>query len=89
MTLLMITDIRKSIYDSGSDIVTAVFMNGEVRGGDKIRSPNENTLLALESATAQKDIPAIGVHCGDQYIRMRANPDHGLAVGERLRLESI
>jgi len=29
------------------------------------------------------------VHCGDQYIRMRANPDHGLAVGERIRLESI
>ena len=89
MTLLMITDIRKSIYDSGSDIVTAVFMNGEDRGGDKIRSPNENTLLALESATAQKDIPAIGVHCGDQYIRLRANPGHGLAVGERISLESI
>ena len=89
MTLLMITDIRKSIYDSGSDIVTAVFMNGEVRGGDKIRFPDENILLALESATAQKDIPAIGVHCDDQYIRMRANPGHGLAVGERIRLESI
>ena len=89
MTLLMITDIRKSIYDSGSDIVTAVFMNGEVRGGDKIRFPDENILLALESATAQKDIPAIGVHCGDQYIRMRANPGHGLAVGERIILESI
>jgi hypothetical protein len=64
-------------------------MNGEVRGGDKIRFPDENILLALESATAQKDIPAIGVHCGDQYIRMRANPGHGLAVGERIRLESI
>ena len=89
MTLLMITDIRKSINDCGSDIVTAVFMNGEVRGGDKIRFPDENILLALESATAQKDIPAIGVHCGDQYIRMRANPGHGLAVGERIRLESI
>ena len=89
MTLLMITDIRKSIYDSGSDIVTAVFMNGEVRSGDKIRFPDENILLALESATAQKNIPAIGVHCGDQYIRLRANPGHCLAVGERISLESI
>ncbi len=89
MTLLMITDIRKSINDCGSDIVTAVFMNEDVHGGDKIRSQDENALLALESATAQKDIPAIGVHCGDQYIRMRANPGHGLAIGERLILVSI
>ncbi len=89
MTLLMITDIRKSINDCGSDIVTAVFMNEDVHGGDKIRSQDENILLALESATAQKDIPAIGVHCGDQYIRMRANPGHGLAVGESISLKSI
>lgn len=90
MTLLMITDIRKSSYDNGSDIVTAVFLNGGVHDSDRmdrISSLDEWLLLALESATAQKDIPTIGVHCKDQYIRLRANPGHGLVVGERIRLE--
>jgi hypothetical protein len=89
MSLLMITDIRKSSYDSGSDIVTAVFLNGRAHDGGKIRSPDERTFLALESATAQEEIPLIGVHCGDQYIRLRAGPGHGLSVGERIILESI
>ena len=74
MTLLMITDIRKSSYDSGSDIVTAVFLNGGVHDRGRIRSLDEKVLLALESATAKNFIPAIGVHCKDQYIRLRANP---------------
>ena len=87
MTLLMITDIRKSSYDSGSDIVTAVFLNGGVHDRGRIRFLDKRILLALESATAPKDIPAIGVHCKDQYIRLRANPGHGLKVEEWISLE--
>jgi len=87
MNLLMITDIRKSSYDSGSDIVTAVFLNGGIYDGGRIKYLDDKILLALESATAPKDMPAIGVHCGDQYIRLRANPGHGLMVGEWISLE--
>ena len=50
---------------------------------------DEKSLLVLESATAEEEIPAIGVCCGDQYIRIRAKPDHGLMVGEKIRLDSI
>ena len=87
MTLLMITDIRKSSYDSGSDIVTAIFLNGGVHDEGRIRSLDKKIFLALESATAPKDIPAIGVHCCEQYIRLRANPGHGLVVGEWISLK--
>jgi len=40
----------------------------------------------LESATAERENPAIGVHLGDQYIRIRARPGHGLKVGELIQL---
>jgi hypothetical protein len=39
----------------------------------------------LESATAKEELPSIGVHRGDQFIRMRARPDHGLTVGEEIQ----
>jgi len=87
MTLLMITDIRKSSYDSGSEILTAVFLDGGVYDGGRIKSLDEKAILALESATANEDLPAIGVHRGDQYIRLRANPGHGLMVGEWILLD--
>lgn len=44
-------------------------------------------LLALESSTADKDLPAIGVRKGDQFIHMRAKSDHGLMVGEEIQLD--
>ena len=85
MSSLMITDIRKSVCDRGSDIVTAIFLNGDANNADKIRFLDGRSLLVLESATAHKEIQTIGVHSGDQYIRIRANPGHGLMVGEKIR----
>jgi len=82
MTSLMITDIRKSCCDKGFDLVTAIFLS---RVGYDLRSLDEKSLLVLESATAEEAIPAIGVRCGDQYIRIRARPDHGLIVGEEIQ----
>jgi len=82
MTSLLITDIRKSCCDRGFDLVTAIFLS---RVGYDLRSLDEKSLLVLESATAEEEIPAIGVRCGDQYLRIRAEPDHGLMVGEEIQ----
>ncbi len=82
MTSLLITDIRKSCCDKGFDLVTAIFLS---RVGYDLRSLDEKSLLVLESATAEVEIPAIGVRCGDQYLRIRAEPDHGLMVGEEIQ----
>jgi len=85
MTSLMITDIRKSCCDRGFDLVTAIFLSRVGYNASGLRSLDEKSLLVLESATAQEEIPAIGVRCGDQYIRIRAKPDHGLMVGEEIQ----
>ncbi|MCX6677124.1 MAG: hypothetical protein NTU95_04165 [Methanothrix sp.] len=85
MTSLMITDIRKSCFDKGFDLVTAIFLSRDGYDSSRLRSLDERSLLVLESATAQEEIPAIGVRCGDQYIRLRAKPDHGLIVGEEIQ----
>jgi hypothetical protein len=82
MTSLLITDIRKSCCDRGFDLVTAIFLS---RVGYDLRSLDEKSLLVLESATAEEEIPAIGVRRGDQYLRIRAEPDHGLMVGEEIQ----
>ena len=89
MTSLMITDIRKSCCDRGFDLVTAIFFSRDSDDTIGLRSLDEISLLVLESATAQEEIPAIGVRCGDQYIRLRAKPDHGLMVGEEIRLDGM
>ena len=89
MTSLMITDIRKSCCDTGFDLVTAIFFSRDSDDTIGLRSLDESSLLVLESATAQEEIPAIGVRCGDQYIRLRAKPDHGLMVGEEIRLDGM
>ena len=44
-------------------------------------------LLVLESTTADKELPAIGVRKGDQFIHMWAKLGHGLKVGEEMRLD--
>ncbi|MDD2755650.1 MAG: hypothetical protein PHS80_09000 [Methanothrix sp.] len=85
MTQLMITDIRKSSCDTRFDLITAIFLSldgHETRGR---RYLDERSVLVLESATAQEEIPAIGVRTGDQYIRLRAKPDHGLMVGDEIQ----
>jgi hypothetical protein len=85
MTQLIITDIRKSCCDTRFDLITAIFLSrdcSETRGRMYL---DERSILVLESATAQGEIPAIGVRCGDQYIRLRAKPDHGLMVGDEIQ----
>ena len=89
MTSLMITDIRKSCCDKGFDLVTAIFLSRAGYDASGLRSLDEKSLLVLESATAEEEIPAIGVRGGDQYIRIRAKPDHGLMVGEEIRLNGM
>jgi hypothetical protein len=85
MTQLIITDIRKSCCDTRSDLITAIFLS---RDGHELKAQrylDERSVLVLESATAQEEMPAIGVHSGDQYIRLRARPDHGLMVGDEIQ----
>lgn len=50
---------------------------------------DERDLLLMESATAQEEMAAIGVHCGDQYFRMKAKKNHGLAVGEAIAFNGM
>jgi len=88
MTSLKITDIRKSCCNSGFDLITAIFLSGEGYDAIRITSFFERSgfrLLFLESGTAEEELPAIGVRQGDHFLRMRANPDHGLKVGEEVR----
>ncbi len=88
MTSLVITDIRKSSCNSGFDLITAIFLSGEGYDASRMTSFAEKSgfsLLVLESATAKEELPAIGVRRNDQFIRMRANLDHGLKVGEEIR----
>lgn len=88
MTSLKITDISKSCCNSGFDLITAIFLSKD--GYDAIRMTSffersGFSLLFLESATAEEELPAIGVQRGDHFLRMRANPDHGLKVGEEIQ----
>ena len=89
MTSLKITDIRKSRCDKGFDLVTAIFLSRAGYDASGLRSLNEKSLLVLECATAEEEIPAIGVRSGDQYIRIRAKLGHGLMVGKEIRLNGI
>ena len=85
MTSLLITDIRKSCCDRGFDLVTAIFLSRIGYDASGLKYLDEKSLLVLESATAEEEIPAIGVRRGDQYLRIRAEPDHGLMVGEEIQ----
>lgn len=89
MTSIMITDIRKSGCDSGFDLVTAIFPNKEVCDTGLMKPLDSRCILILESATSRLENPEIGVHPGDQYIRMRAKKGHGLRVGEEVQLDGI
>ncbi|MGV8127972.1 MAG: hypothetical protein ACP5PV_12305 [Methanothrix sp.] len=89
MSSLKVTDIRKSSCDRVFDVITAIFLNRYDHDCGVQRSLDGSGLLVLESSTAQKEIPRIGVHSGDQYIRMRAKSDHGLSVGEKIWLDGL
>jgi hypothetical protein len=86
MTQLIITDIRKSSCDTRFDLITAIFLSRDGHEARGRRYLDERSVLVLESATAQEETPAIGVHSGDQYIRLRAKPGHGLMVGEKISI---
>jgi hypothetical protein len=88
MTSLMITDVKQSGCDRVFDVITAVFLSRDNYDANTLRSPNRGSLMVLESATAQKEIPAIGVRRGDQYIRLRAKLGHGLSAGDVVIFET-
>ncbi|OPY49362.1 MAG: hypothetical protein A4E48_02307 [Methanosaeta sp. PtaU1.Bin060] len=88
MTSLKITDIRKSLCDSGFDLVTAIVLSRNGNGANEVLSPKScRGLLVLESATAKEELPSIGVRYGDQFIRIRAKQDHGLHVGDEIQFQ--
>ena len=90
MTDLIITDIRKSGFNNDFDLITAIIL-GEENYGDRqtfsVSKKSRDGLLVLESATADEELPAIGIRKGDQFIHMCAKPGHGLEVGKEVRLE--
>ena len=90
MTDLIITDIRKSGFNNDFDLITAIIL-GEENYRDRqpfsISKRSRDGLLVLESATADKELPTIGVRKGDQFIHMWAKPGHRLNVGEEIRLD--
>lgn len=90
MTDLIITDIRKSGFNNDFDLITAIILGEENYGNHQpfsVSKKSRDGLLVLESATADKELPAIGVRKGDQFIHMWAKPSHGLKVGEEIRLD--
>jgi hypothetical protein len=89
MSSLKVTDIRENGCDRVFDVITAIFLNRYDHVCGVQRSLDGSGLLMLESSTAQKEIPQIGVHSGDQYIRMRAKSDHELSVGEEIWLDGL
>jgi hypothetical protein len=90
MTALIVTDVRKSGCNSDMDLITFVLLSGEhsdAHYASRVAMKDSQDLLALESATADVELPALGIHKGDQFIRMWASPDHGIRVGEEIFLE--
>ncbi len=90
MTDLIITDIRKSGFNNDFDLITAIILGKENIRDDQPYSMSKKSregLLVLESATADKELPTIGVRKGDQFIHMWAKPGHGLEVGKEIRFD--
>ena len=90
ITDLIITDIRKSGFNNDFDLVTAIILGKENCSDHQpfsISKRSHDGLLVLESATADKELPTIGVRKGDQFIHMWAKHGHGLEVGKEIRLD--
>lgn len=90
MTVLVITDIRKSSSLSDFDLLTAIILDSENHDEQCILTLAKKSckgLLILERSIAEQAIPDIGVRRGNHVLRIRANLDHGLKVGDELRFE--
>lgn len=87
MSDLIITNIRKSYFDSEFDLVTAIILSNDDHDPRclDLSKKSCDSLLVLESATAEEEYPLIGVQKGDQFIRMLMEHDHGLNVGEGIK----
>jgi hypothetical protein len=71
------------------DLLTGIILNGNGRDGQSLLSVAKRSchgLVILESATAERELPAIGVHKGDQYLRMWIRAGHDLNAGEEVSL---
>jgi hypothetical protein len=86
MTALIITDIKESSSCSGQHLITGIISGAPNRSVSDIKRSCDS-LLVLESATAEVDLPMIGVGKGVQFVRMWAPPGHGLKVGEEMLFE--
>jgi hypothetical protein len=88
MTELIITDIRRSAYSGDFDLITAMFLSAGNPASTQLLSMAKESchcILVLESATAERDFPPLGLRKGDQFVRMWARCGHGLKVGEGMR----
>lgn len=88
MTAMIITDIKESGYDHRINLITATVLSDRLIDIDRIPLVAKRVLdglLILERATAEEELPAIGVHRGEQFLRIWVKSDHGLNVGDRIR----
>ena len=87
MAVLIITDIRKSYCDNECDLITAVILRDEDQDSRCLNPAKKScsSLLVLQSGTAERMSPSIGVQKGDQVISMLAEHNHGLIVGEAIQ----
>jgi hypothetical protein len=89
MVCLIITDIRKSGYDCRLCLITAIFQNTKCHDyadPQSVTKNNCNSLLALESATAEEANPSIGVRKGDHFLRIWSNSVCMFKVGDEIQL---
>jgi len=71
------------------DLLTGIILSGNGRDEQSLLSVAKKSCcgsVILESATADKELPTIGVRKGDQYLRMWVRPGHGLNAGEEILL---
>jgi hypothetical protein len=59
-------------------LITAIILSDRILDSDFIppmAGGNFEELLILERATAKEELPEIGVHSGEQFLRIWANPN--------------
>ena len=92
MVHLRITHIRKSGFNGDFDLITAIILRKNNCKNPRplsVAKKSPNGLLVLESATADGDLPAIGVQKGDQFIHMWAKLGHEMKIGEEIRFDDM
>jgi len=88
LAVLIIKDIKESGYDPGINLITAMILSDKTHDIDLIPLETKRALddvLILERATANEELPAIGIHRGEQFLRIWAKSDHNLNVGDTIR----